>query len=325
MTLPRKALVCVDDTPFYHVTSRCVRRSFLCGVDHATGHDYSHRRLFIEQRIHLLSTLFAIDIAAYAVMSNHLHLVVKLSPEIMNDWSDREVLERWTSLHKGSLLVQRYLNGTALSAAELAALKDIITLYRLRLADLGWFMKCLNEPIARMANKEDGCRGHFWEARYRSQALLTDEALLTCMAYVDLNPIRADMAASPEESQHTSIKERINPSLNLSKTITDLMKLHQLNHFNYALKPLLSFDGNITDQEQHGILFNLNDYLELVDHTGRALRNDKRGAIALHLPPILERLGIDRKAWLNNATAFEQIYRQRFAKRPKRQAANNVA
>lgn len=271
MTLPRKALVCIDDTPFYHVTSRCVRRSFLCGVDHATGQDYSHRRLFIEQRIHLLSTLFSIDIAAYAVMSNHVHLVVKLAPEAVNDWSDREVLERWTSLYKGPLLVQHYLNDAVLPAAELAALNDIITLYRQRLADLGWFMICLNEPIARMANKEDGCRGHFWEARYRSHALLTEEALLTCMAYVDLNPMRADIAASPEESQHTSIKERINPSLNLSETITDLMQTHQLNHFNYTLKPLLSFDGNITDQEQHGILFKLNDYLELVDHTGRVL------------------------------------------------------
>ncbi|MBQ0797533.1 transposase [Zhongshania sp.] len=81
MTLPKIAFVCVDDTPFYHVTSRCVRRSFLCGVDHATGKDYSHRRLFIEHGIHLLSSLFAIDIAAYVVISNHVHIIIKLSPE----------------------------------------------------------------------------------------------------------------------------------------------------------------------------------------------------------------------------------------------------
>ena len=325
MTLPRKSLVCVDDTPFYHVTSRCVRRSFLCGIDHASGKDYSHRRLFIEQRIHLLSSLFAIDIAAYAVMSNHLHLVVKLSPDEVNDWSDQEVIARWTSLFKGPLLVQQYLKGVVLPAAELAVLNDIIALYRQRLADLGWFMKCLNEPIARMANQEDGCTGHFWEARYRSQALLSEEALLTCMAYVDLNPVRAKMAASPEESDHTSIKERICPSLNLAETITNLIQSHQLNHFTVTHKPLLPFEGTVTDKEQHGIFFRLKDYLELVDHTGRLVRKDKRGAIALYPPPILKRLGIDQKTWLYNVAAFEQIYRKRFAKKQNRKAENRIA
>ena len=121
----------------------------------------------------------------------------------------------------------------------------------------------------------------------------------------------------------TSIKERISPSLNLAEAITDLIQSHQLNHFTVTPKPLLPFERNVTDKEQRGILFNLKDYLELVDQTGRLLRDDKRGSIALHLPPILERLGIDQKAWLNNATAFEQIYRQRFAK--KRQALNKVA
>ena len=325
MTLPRRALVCVDDTPFYHITSRCVRRSFLCGVDQASGKDYSHHRSFIEQRIHLLSSLFAIDIAAYAVMSNHLHLVVKLSPEVVNDWSDAEVLRRWTSLYKGPLLVQHYLKGVSLPAAELVAVSDIIATYRKRLADLGWFMKCLNEPIARKANREDCCSGHFWEARYRSQALLTEEALISCMAYVDLNPVRANMAPTPEQSEYTSIKERIQPSLNLATTITELIKTHQLNHFSVSLKPLLPFNDDVTDKEKHGILFKLKDYLELVDRTGRLLRNDKRGAIALHLLPIIERLGIDQKTWLNNATAFEQIYRKRFAKKQKRRATKNLA
>ncbi|WP_373090636.1 transposase [Zhongshania sp.] len=323
MTLPRKALVCIEDTPYYHITSRCVRRSFLCGVDHASGKDYSHRRLFIEQRIHLLSSLFALDIAAYAVMSNHIHLVVKLSPEVVNDWSDREVLTRWTSLFKGPFLVQQYLKGAVLPAAEQTALNEIITVYRQRMTNLGWFMKCLNEPIARAANREDGCSGHFWEARYRSQALLSEEALLSCMAYVDLNPVRAAIAPTPEQSEHTSIKERIRPSLNLAKNITSLIQSQQLNHFNYGLKPLLSFEGNSTDKEQHGILFGLKDYLELVDYTGREVRDAKRGAIAQNLPPILKRLGIDQITWLNNATAFEQIYRQRFAK--KRQGTNKVA
>jgi REP element-mobilizing transposase RayT len=295
-----------------------VRRSFLCGVDHATGNDYSHRRLFIEQRIHLLSSLFAIEIAAYAVMSNHLHLVVKLSPEAVDEWSDGEVLERWTSLYKGPFLVQQYRKGSTLGPAEQHVVSDCIDNYRQRLANLGWFMKCLNEPIARMANQEDDCTGHFWEARYRSQALLTEEALLSCMAYVDLNPIRAAMAPSPEQSDHTSIKERISPSLNLSESITTLIQTQQLNHFAVALKPLLAFDGIVTINQQQGILFSLNDYHELVDSTGRIIRDDKRGAIATELPAILERLAIDRNTWLKSATAFEQVYNKRFAKKRRR-------
>lgn len=318
MTLPRSTLVCVDDTPFYHVTSRCVRRSFLCGIDHVSGTDYSHRRLFIEQRIHLLSTIFAIDIAAYAVMSNHLHLVVKLSPEAVDEWSDREVVRRWVSLFKGPLLIQKYHQGLMLNTAERLSVSEIITVYRLRLADLGWFMKCLNEPIARMANKEDGCSGHFWEARYKSQALLTEAALISCMAYVDLNPIRASMAPTPEQSDHTSVKERINPALNFAESISQLLVTHQLNHFDFTFKPLLAFEGNIAINEQQGIVFSLYDYLELVEATGRILRDDKRGAIALHLPPILDRLKIERKTWLNNVSAFEKIYKKRFAKQRQR-------
>ena len=251
-------------------------------------------------------------------MSNHVHLVIKLLPNQIDDWTNDDVLKRWTSMFKGPLLVQKHQRGEKLAKAEQTVVDEIIQTYRERLGNLGWFMKCLNEPIARMANKEDGCTGHFWEARYKSQPLLTEEALLSCMAYVDLNPVRAAMAATPEESEHTSIKERIKPSLDLSACISDLLQSHQLNHFYFSYKPLLVFDGNTTCEEQLGILFNIEDYLQLVDQTGRSIRDDKRGAIALHLPPILECLGIDQKTWLNNTTTFEAIYQQRFARKRQR-------
>jgi REP element-mobilizing transposase RayT len=321
MPRPRKALIAVEDTPYYHVVSRCVRRSFLCGIDHTTGENYEHRRAWIEQRIRLLASLFAIDICAYAVMSNHLHIVVKLAPKQASDWSTQDVLLRWTSLHKGPLLVQRYLASSTLSAAELDTVHSCVEVYRQRLTSLSWFMKCLNEPIARQANQEDGCTGHFWEARFKSQALLSEEALLSCMAYVDLNPVRANIAETPEGSDYTSIKERLTPTFDLAKAIAEQTQQGNMQHFDHPLKPLLPFDVPLVDQLQHGILFNLSDYLQLVDYTGRAISPNKRGTIARQLPPILQRLNLSQQDWLRRATQFETRYSTLFSRRAHRDTA----
>ena len=308
MPKARAELVSVSDTPFYHVISRCVRRTFLCGQDRATGRCYEHRRGWIEERIRLLASVFAVDVAAYAVMSNHYHLVVKLSPDDIEPWSMDEVLARWCSLYKGPPLVQRYHRGDELCAAELRRVEEYSETFRQRLADLSWFMKCLNEPIARQANREDECTGHFWESRFKSQALDTEEALLSCMAYVDLNPIRAAMAETPETSDHTSIKERIHPTFDLAEAIARQTEQQALNDFSVPLKPLLGFEGVIRNGFQRGILFSFEDYLELVDCTGRISRSDKRGAIDENALPILERLNLDPERWCHRATAFEDSY-----------------
>ena len=94
MTRPRATLVSPADTPWYHVVSRCVRRAFLCGQDHATGRDFSHRRGWIETKVKELAAVFALDVAAYAIMSNHYHLVLRLAPERAASWTTQEVLRR---------------------------------------------------------------------------------------------------------------------------------------------------------------------------------------------------------------------------------------
>jgi REP element-mobilizing transposase RayT len=315
MTRPRKELISVSDTPYYHVVSRCVRRTFLCGFDKHTQQDYEHRCQWIEDRMRLLSSLFAIDICSYAVMSNHYHIVVKLNPQQATEWNHQEVISRWTSIYKGPLLVQRQQQGGSLSLAEQQTVSDIIEVWRERLADLSWFMKCLNEPIAREANKEDNCTGHFWESRYKSQALLNEEALLSCMAYVDLNPVRACMADTPETSNYTSIKERIKPHKRHQPLDEATPPSSALHHFEASLKPLLQFDGAITQELQTGIPFSWEDYLMLVDWTGRVVREDKRGAIDDKLPPILERLNIEVNAWLKQASQFEQQHKHQFRRK----------
>ena len=312
MTRPRKALISLTTTPYYHITSRCVRRAFLCGVDHYSGRSYEHRRQWVVDRIRLLASLFAIDVCAYAVMSNHYHLVLKLAPDQLNDRSDDEVMDRWCALFKGPLLIQRYRKGDALSAAESATVSDIVNVWRNKLSSISWFMRCLNQPIARQANREDECTGKFWESRFTSQALKTEEALLSCMAYVDLNPVRAGMATSFETSHYTSIQERTNPSFDMNQAIYDQRQCGDLMDFKTPIKPLLHFEGDRKNELQAGIQFSFQDYLELVGWTGRIIRNDKRSYIDNALPPILHRLQISPRQWHLNTTQFEAIHPRRF-------------
>jgi REP element-mobilizing transposase RayT len=314
MNRPRKVLISLADTPYYHITSRCVRRAFLCGVDHYSGQDYEHRRQWVVDRIRLLSSLFAIDVCAYAVMSNHYHLVLNLCPEQLNNLSDEQIVERWCALFKGPLLIQRLRNGESLSAPERSAVGDIVNVWRNKLSSISWFMRCLNQPIARQANLEDKCTGKFWESRFTSQALKSEEALLSCMAYVDLNPIRAGLANNPETSSYTSIQERVRPVFDLEYAIRSQRQRGDLLDFKSPLKPLLHFENGLLNQAQAGVLFAFQDYLELVDWTGRIIRNDKRGSIDTESPPILRRLDISPEQWRLNTTRFEAIHTRRFSR-----------
>jgi len=229
MTAPRSALVSLEDTPWYHCVCRCVRRAFLCGEDPFSGVNFDHRRGWIVERIQQLAALFAIDVAAYAVMSNHYHVVVRIDRERAMGWSVEEVLKRWTTLFTGPLLVARYLSDSPaeMSQAEIAKVEALAEVYRKRLHDLSWFMRTLNEHIARRANAEDGVKGRFWEGRFKSQALLDEKALLAAMAYVDLNPVRAGLAETPEASDYTSIQERVGGLPGEEKEVTSETNLQR--------------------------------------------------------------------------------------------------
>ncbi len=211
MTQPRSTLVSLQDTSWFHCVNRCVRRAFLCGEDHFSGKNFEHRRGWIATRIKQLSEIFAIDVAAYAVMSNHYHVVVRIDLARASGWSVDAVLHRWTTLFSGPPLVARYLSEARaeMLEAEIARVEELAETYRERLHDLSWFMRTLNEYIARLANAEDGVKGRFWEGRFKSQALLDEKALLAAMAYVDLNPVRAGLADTPKASDYTSIQERV--------------------------------------------------------------------------------------------------------------------
>lgn len=299
MPKPRKQQISLDATPYYHCVSRCVRRAFLCGTDKSTGECYEHRRGWLEEKLLALPQTFAINIAAYAIMSNHYHVVLYIDKKQADEWTDIEVIERWHSLFKGNVFSQKFLRGDTLDSAQRARLQMIIEEWRSRLCDISWFMRILNEAIAREANQEDQCSGRFWEGRFKSQALLDDAALAACMAYVDLNPVRAQMADTPEQSKHTSIKKRAEKA----------KRATQANHSNQQVKELHPFVGNPRQNLPKGIQMRLTDYLELVDWTGRVLRDDKRGAISQNAEDILTRLGVDDSQWLTMASEFEQCFK----------------
>ncbi|GLS25007.1 transposase [Marinibactrum halimedae] len=304
MTKARSQLVSLDATPYYHCVSRCVRRAFLCGKDAVTGNDYEHRRQWIEDRLFQLEKIFAIDIAAYAIMSNHYHVVLHVNSAVAEKWSTKVVIKRWQHLFKGTLLTQKYLKGNHLTQAEIDAVEDMAETWRQRLMDISWFIRCLNESIAREANREDGCTGRFWEGRFKSQALLDEKALAACMAYVDLNPVRAKMAKTPEASKHTSVKRRA------EKAKASVKALQKPNLIDAQPKGLMPFAGNPRSNMPAGLPFCLTEYLELVDWTGRQIRANKRGAISAQEPPMLERLGITSTQWLTASQHFESRFKR---------------
>lgn len=294
MPKARKTLISLEDTPYYHCVSRCVRRSYLCGEDKLTGINYEHRRQWVEDKLVILSGVFAIEICAYAVMSNHTHVVLRVNQSKAKSWTNHEVIDRWHQLYAGNYLSQRFLAGLKLNEAENKQLEIFVQTWRERLFNISWFMRNLNEHIARQANREDNCTGRFWEGRFKSQALLDEKALAACMVYVDLNPIRACMADTPETSDHTSIKERIKCSLKAKHP-------HQPNY-------LLPFVGNTRKNMPDGLPFELRDYLRLVDWTGRIVRDDKRGVMDHNLPPLLERLSITHNQWKALTQGFERHF-----------------
>ena len=298
MTQSRESQVSLIDTSYYHCISRCVRRAFLCGEDKFTGQSFSHRRQWVAERMHFLASLFNIDICGYAIMSNHYHLVLHVNVNESQDMSHEEVCQRWSQLYSVPVLVERWQQGQLTSEAEQEAALAIIDKWRKRLLDISWFMRCLNEYIARKANKEDNCKGRFWEGRFKSQALLDEEALLACMAYVDLNPLRAKMADSVESSEYTSAYQRIHGVASIAE--------HDEPDGNQ--KALQGFVGDEHQSNPQGIPYSLIDYLELLDWTGRILREDKRGAIYAQHPRLLTVLGLEDESWLELASGFGKNY-----------------
>ena len=192
-----------------HAIQRCVRRAFLAGVDEKTGKDYSFRREWIRRRMEALASVFGIDVLTYAIMSNHLHVILRNRPDVVAGWADEEVAIRWLRVFPGRRLEEHLAEPTQADVEQLVSNRQRIAEVRTRLSDISWFMRALSEPIARTANRQDECTGRFWEGRFKAQRIVDEAGLLACAMYVDLNPIRAAIAEQIEAAVHTSAYDRI--------------------------------------------------------------------------------------------------------------------
>ncbi len=286
MTQPRSQLVPPGSDGAYHCVQRCVRRAFLCGVDVYTGESFEHRKRWVEKRLRLLGECFAVSLHAYAVMSNHLHLVVQLAPDAAAAWDAAEVAARWVRLFPPR---EDAAEAVEAKCRRLMADPERLQLVRGRLCDLSWLMRCLAEPIARRANREDGCKGRFWEGRFKAQRLCDERALLAAMAYVDLNPVRAGIAERLDDATHTSAAARLAQAGQTPDTLT---------------KPL----GPILGVLRPPLAISTADYLHLLDWTGRQLAPGKRGQITGDVPACLRRIDIDPTRWTTRVRGIGSGY-----------------
>ena len=307
-----------------HAVQRCVRRAFLCGEDALTGKSFEHRRAWIRNRLEFLASVFGIDCLTYTVLSNHLHIVLRSRPDVVKDWSDNEVARRWLRLFPK----RRDADGNPADPEdhELGMITNdsnrLIEIRR-RLSDISWWMRAIAENIARRSNKEDECSGRFWEGRYKAQLLLDEASLLACAAYVDLNPVRAAMAKTPEESEFTGAKDRIDDMKfrgSNSDNTHDWERSRRRKNSGW-MSPIeineqtdrTGTDANPTSRRasQKGFLpISLSRYLQLLDWTGRQIHKKKRGAIPKHLAPILERFGINPVGWCDLVKKFGKLFKR---------------
>jgi hypothetical protein len=240
---------------------------------------------------------------------------------VVKTWSDADVAVRWWNLFPQ----RREKNGSPAEPTEselnhirndASGLKE----KRRRLSNVSWFMKCLSEPIAKRGNREEEVSGHFWEARYKVQPLLDEMAIAACMAYVDLNPIRAGIALTPETSDFTSVQERIVDRQSATEVFTTDSQDQRVEHGEHAgwLAPVALEPPRQKVRENQpsrrasnkGCLpMTLDQYLKLLDWTGRQLRKDKAGKIPTEFDPILERLDCSVESWLDLVQNFRKRFR----------------
>ena len=299
MTRRRCDIIDEDFPTLCHCMSRCVRHAHLLSDD-PDPVIASERRDWVFDDIIRAAKVLAVEVICVSVMGNHIHIIIFTRPDIVAEWSDEPCARQWLEVYP-PLKSGKRVPVTEEHVADILNDYKYLDGVRRRLSSVGEFHKLVKQPTAKRANKQDGVTGAFWSGRFKSKPILDELALLATMVYVDLNPVRAGIAETPESSSHTSIQERIR-----------LRQAYSLQQSYQGRVPTNDQDGSWLcpfggDPEMNPLAgVTLEDYLALVDWTGRIIRSDKRGAIDDARPPILERLGVEAGGWRGLLTALER-------------------
>lgn len=309
--MAREEVFSPDEIAIVHVMNRVVRRACLLGIDEFTGKNYEYRRLWIEELIERFANYFGIDVLVFAILSNHFHSVLRSRPDVVATWDDTEVARRWLMLCP----IRKTSNGEPKepTEAELNGIRNnpqMLQEIRSRLSDISWWMRLMCQRIGIKANREDETTGKFWEARFKAVRLLDEQALLACAAYVDLNPIRAAMAETLEESDFTSVQRRIQSQAgcpDADSWLAPLMIDERAAAMTSPTNPLPNSSG-YRCSDLGFLPISLNEYLQLLDWTARQAVTGKRGQTPASVRPILERLSFDESTWCQLVQNFGQLF-----------------
>ena len=171
--MPRTSRLVISGEPaVYHVMSRTALDGFPIG---------DVEKDFLLKLIKRLSGLFFTEVMGFCLMGNHFHLLVKMLPE--SDLSDKAILKRLAAYHGDARAVEI----------------DQLPFFRSKLASLSEYLREIKVQFARYYNKRRGRRGYFWGGRFKSVIVDSGETLVNCLAYIDLNPIRAGLVQRPED------------------------------------------------------------------------------------------------------------------------------
>ena len=327
----RGEVVDPTEVQVFHVLNRTVRRCWLFGDDPLTGINYDHRKEWIEERLRHFAAYFGIDLLAFAVLSNHYHLMLRSRPDVVATWDDTEVARRWLMIcpHR------RQKDGTPCepSKIELDAIRNCkqrSAEIRQRLSDISWWMRLLDQRIARRCNDEDEAKGRFFEDRFKAIPLIDEQAITACAVYIDLNLIRARLAETVELSHHTSgqlraraFQAKTGDSASEASKITAHRCPASQSSPGDSLDAFLSPVSVSTVSEKPGAMpsqagarcsdkgflqMSEQAYLELLDWTARQTVAGKLGRTSSDQPPILARLGLPGSIWLQMVANFGNLF-----------------
>jgi hypothetical protein len=298
----------------------------LLGDDPLSGKNYDHRKDWIEIELRRQAACFGIDLLAFALLSNHMHLVLRSRPDIVESWSDTEVARRWLMLCP--VRKDSDLNAAEPTEPELNSIRNDsvrLTEIRSRLSDISWWMRLLNQRIAQRANLEDNSPGRFWESRFRGVRLLDEQSILACAVYVDLNLIRAEIAKTIELSDFTSAQRRME-SLKAKASDSELEDPEQKSEAvpqieRDAFLAPVEIDELVSDQigpqpslaghrasDKGFVSMPTAAYMELLDWTAREFVTGKRGVTAEDTPEVFKRLDIEPEVWFELIRNFGNLF-----------------